>query len=118
MDEFQPSAAVWLLLSAGKARVKAGGILLQTRGYAKPVLDAAGWLQAGGILKTRYPVFQPEIRGLLAFVNWAIVWLGLFAIIFGCSYYEKALRTIAISKICQLIHPTGVLLPIISGVYF
>jgi hypothetical protein len=21
-------------------------------------------------------VFQPEIRGLLAFVNWAIVWLG------------------------------------------
>jgi hypothetical protein len=53
-----------------------------------------------------------------SYVNRALVWLGLFANIFGCSYFEKALRTIAISKVCQLIHLTGALLPIISGVYF
>jgi len=50
MDKHQPSAAVLLLLSAGKARVKERGILLQTRGYAKPVLAAVGQLEAGGIL--------------------------------------------------------------------
>ena len=48
MDKHQPSAAVLLLLSAGKARVKERGILLQTRGYAKPVVNVPRSYHAAG----------------------------------------------------------------------